>query len=106
MQYCTSPKASLPISLYIINSLAIEVIESGKERITDEAIEKWGRNSTPKQRSHEDELMLTAIAGKAGCERLFVFPCDIDAASGSCCQPVFHQSETSALGANFLTAER
>ncbi|MDX0766261.1 NTP-binding protein, partial [Sinorhizobium medicae] len=26
---------------HIINSLAIEAIESGKERITDEAIEKW-----------------------------------------------------------------
>lgn len=26
---------------HMINSLAIEAIESGKERITDEAIKKW-----------------------------------------------------------------
>lgn len=26
---------------YIVNSLAIEAIESGRERITDEAIDKW-----------------------------------------------------------------
>jgi hypothetical protein len=26
---------------HIINSLAIEAIQSGRERITDEAIEKW-----------------------------------------------------------------
>lgn len=54
---------------HIVNSLAIEAIESGRERITDEAIEKWEPKFDATQHSREDELMRTATAGKAGSVR-------------------------------------
>lgn len=39
--YCKITEGITANIFHIINSLAIEAIESGRERITDEAIEKW-----------------------------------------------------------------